>query len=135
MKPNFNKIRIISFTRKSNVLNYQYRLGNSFILRTDCIKDLGVHIDRKFNFHRHVDFVFPHALKLLGLIRTITFSFSTIDSLLSSHLNLSMLLLLRILLRLLATINFSAYKENLQPFAAVDFFKMWNIIMTPYWKN
>jgi hypothetical protein len=41
--------------------NYQYRLGNSFILRTDCIKDLGVHIDCNiifivisiFFFHMH----------------------------------------------------------------------------------
>jgi hypothetical protein len=31
MKPNFSKIRVISFTRKTNFSNYQYRLGNSFI--------------------------------------------------------------------------------------------------------
>jgi hypothetical protein len=58
------------------------RLGNPFILRTDFIKDLGVHIDRKLHFHRHVDFIVSHALKLLGLLLTLTFSFSTIDSLL-----------------------------------------------------
>jgi hypothetical protein len=40
MKPNLSKTRVISFSRKTTVLNYQYRLGNSFILRTDCIKDL-----------------------------------------------------------------------------------------------
>jgi hypothetical protein len=44
MKPNFSKISHF-YTRKTNVLNYQCRLGNSFILRTDYIKDLGVHID------------------------------------------------------------------------------------------
>jgi hypothetical protein len=58
MKPNFSKIEVISFTRKTNVLNYQYRLRNSFVLRTDCIKDLGVHIDCKLHFHHHVDFFF-----------------------------------------------------------------------------
>jgi hypothetical protein len=82
MKPNFSKIRVISFTRKTNVSNYQYRLGNSFILPTDCIKDLGVHIDCKLHFHHDVDFLFSHTMKLLGLIRTLTFSFSTTDSLL-----------------------------------------------------
>jgi hypothetical protein len=58
MKPNFSKIKFISFARKTNDLNYQYRLGNSFILRTDCIKDLGVHTDCKLHFHHHVDFIF-----------------------------------------------------------------------------
>jgi hypothetical protein len=30
IKPNFSKIMVIPFSRKMNVLNYQYRLGNSF---------------------------------------------------------------------------------------------------------
>jgi hypothetical protein len=51
MKPNFS----FSFTRKTNVLNYQCRLRNYFILRTDCVKDLGVHIDCRLHIHRHVD--------------------------------------------------------------------------------
>jgi hypothetical protein len=58
MKPNFSNIGVISFTKKTNVSNYQYRLGTSFILRTDCIKDLGVYVDRKLYFHQHVDFAF-----------------------------------------------------------------------------
>jgi hypothetical protein len=58
MKTNFSKIRFISFTRKTNVLNYQYRLGHFFILRTDCIKGLSVHIDCKLHFRSQVDFLF-----------------------------------------------------------------------------
>jgi hypothetical protein len=58
MRPNFSKIRFVSFTRKTNVPNYQYRLGSSVILRNDCIKDLGMHTDCKLHFHRHVDFLF-----------------------------------------------------------------------------
>jgi hypothetical protein len=87
-KPNFIITRVISFTRKTNVLNYQYGLENSFILRTDYIKDLGVHTGCKFHFHRHVDFLSSHALKLLGRIHTIIFSFSTIDSILMLHFTL-----------------------------------------------
>ncbi|PNF19683.1 hypothetical protein B7P43_G05097 [Cryptotermes secundus] len=82
MKPNLSKTNVISFSRKTTVLKYQYRLGNFFILRTDSIKDLGVLIDSKLHFHQHVDILFSQTMKLLGLIRTITFSFSTLDSLL-----------------------------------------------------
>jgi hypothetical protein len=68
------------------IFYYQYKLGNSLILPTDCIKDLGVHIDYKLHFHHHIDFLSSLVMKLLGLIRTITFSFSTIDSLLMLYL-------------------------------------------------
>jgi hypothetical protein len=67
------------------VLNYQYRFGNLLILRTDYIKDLGIYIDCKLHFHHRVDFLFSHAMKLLKLIRTLTFSFSTTDSLLELY--------------------------------------------------
>jgi hypothetical protein len=59
-----------------------YRLGNSLIFLTDCIKDLGVYIDCKLHFHQHVDYLFSHAMKLLVLIGTLTYNFSTLDSLL-----------------------------------------------------
>jgi hypothetical protein len=86
MKPNLSKIRVISFSRKTTVLNYQYRLGNSPIMWADCIKGLGVHIDSKLNFHQHVEFLFSQTMKWLGLIRTITFTFSTLDSLLMLYI-------------------------------------------------
>jgi hypothetical protein len=74
MKSNFSKIRKVSFPRKTNILSYRYRLGYSFILRIDSIKDLGMYTDCKLHFHRHVDFPFSSALKLLGLIRKIILS-------------------------------------------------------------
>jgi hypothetical protein len=43
MKPNFSKIRVVSFTRKTRVLNCECRLGISVTLRTGCIKHLGVY--------------------------------------------------------------------------------------------
>jgi hypothetical protein len=60
----------------------KYKLRDSYITRTDCIKDLGVFIDSKLYFHSHVDYIFSQSIKLLGLIHNITFSFSTLDSLL-----------------------------------------------------
>jgi hypothetical protein len=55
---------------------YYYYAAAAAILRRDSIKDLGVHIDCKLHFH-HADFLYSYAMKLLGLIRTLTFSFST----------------------------------------------------------
>jgi hypothetical protein len=63
------------------VLNYQSSLANSLIGRKDCIKDVGVQIVCKLKFHL-VNFLSSHVMKYLGLIRTITFSFSTLGSLL-----------------------------------------------------
>jgi hypothetical protein len=65
MKPNFSEIRVTCFTRETDVLNYQYRLGNSFILRTDCTKHLNMHIDGKVHSHRHHGLYFQYELKLL----------------------------------------------------------------------
>jgi hypothetical protein len=116
MKPNFSKIRIVSFTRKTNVLNYQYRLGNSVILRTDCVKDLGVHIDCKPHFHRHVDFLF---ITCNGITTVNSYTYisifyhrETCCILLWSDPNWSILLLLGTLLQLLTPVNLSAFKKS-----------------------
>jgi hypothetical protein len=57
MKPNFSKIRILYFTTKTDVPNYQYRLGNSLILQTNYVKDLGVHTDCEFYFQHYAHVV------------------------------------------------------------------------------
>jgi hypothetical protein len=59
MKPNFSKIRIVSITRKTNILDYQQRLGNSFTLLTEYtyIRNYGVHIACKLRFRHNVDFL------------------------------------------------------------------------------
>jgi hypothetical protein len=62
-------------------LIYDYNLCQSSITRTDSIKDLGVFIDSKLRFHNHVDYIFSQCIKLLGLVRTLPFSFSSLDCL------------------------------------------------------
>jgi hypothetical protein len=70
------------------MLRYQYVMGNILILQSDCRKSLGVHSDRHSYFHPHVDFIFSHAMKLLGLICTVTLSVSTICSVLMLYFSL-----------------------------------------------
>jgi hypothetical protein len=81
MRLNINKTRVMSYSRKTNVLSYEYSLGHSVITQTSSIKDLGVFFDSKLYFHNHVDFLFSKCIKLLGPIRSITFSFSSLDCL------------------------------------------------------
>jgi hypothetical protein len=52
METNVQKTRIISFTRKTNSIRFNYYVSGVSILRTDCIKDLGVMLDSKLYFHR-----------------------------------------------------------------------------------
>jgi hypothetical protein len=99
MKLNLGKIRRISFTMKTNILNYRHDLGNCLISRNYFIKNRNLQIDCKLYFH-HVD-LFSHEINLLRLIPKMTFSFSTVDSLLKlyfvwSHLRLGMVVLLRL---------------------------------------
>jgi hypothetical protein len=82
MKLNVNKTRVITFSRKMNLCLFDYKLCELLITQTECIKDLGVQIDSKLHFHHHVDYIFSQANRLLGLIRTVTFSFSSLQSLL-----------------------------------------------------
>jgi hypothetical protein len=59
-------------------LNYVHH--NSGILRKYCIEIHGVFLDSKLYSHQNVNNLFCLLIKLLGQIRTITFSFSSTDS-------------------------------------------------------
>jgi hypothetical protein len=79
MKLNIDKTNVITFSRKTNILIYEYKLFHTNITRTSSVKDLGVYLDSKLYFHTHVNFIFSQCIKLLGLIRSVTFSFSTLE--------------------------------------------------------
>jgi hypothetical protein len=81
MSIDINKTSVTSYSRKTNVLLYGYQLCRTAITRTSCVKDLGVSFDTKLYFHNHVDFIFSECMKLLGLIHSITFRFSSLNSL------------------------------------------------------
>jgi hypothetical protein len=55
-----------------------FLVSNEIILRSDCIKYFDVILDSKLYFHRHVDFVYSQALRTLGLIRYVTYNFSSL---------------------------------------------------------
>jgi hypothetical protein len=67
MKLSIDKTKVIRFSRKTNILIYEYKLFHSMITRTDSVKDLGVYLDTKLYFHNQTNFIFSHCMKLLGL--------------------------------------------------------------------
>jgi hypothetical protein len=81
MELNVQKTKIISLTRKTNSIRFNYYVSGVSILGTDCIKDLGVMLDSKLYFHSHVYYVHSQRLRILGIIRYITYNFSSLDSL------------------------------------------------------
>jgi hypothetical protein len=90
MKLKAGKTKIISYSRKNwFAFNYEYMLYNFGILRTDCIKG-----PRCFFVYNLTSismltiYFFMLRIKLLGLIRTITFSFSSLDILLVLHISI-----------------------------------------------
>jgi hypothetical protein len=82
MKLNVDKTRVITFSRKTNNLIYGYKLFHSTMPQTQSVKDLVVYLDSKLHFHDHVNFIFSHCIKMLGLIRSVTYNYSTLECML-----------------------------------------------------
>jgi hypothetical protein len=68
--------------------NFINQISNSN--QSDRWQGLGVFFDSKFYFHNHVDFVFSEYIKLLGLIRSITFRSSSLECLCVLYVTLAM---------------------------------------------
>jgi hypothetical protein len=85
MELNIQKTKIISFTRETNCAHVSYYVNNVTILRSDCIKALGVMLSSKLYFHCHVVFVHSQALATLGLTPYITYYVSPLDYLVVLH--------------------------------------------------
>jgi hypothetical protein len=89
------------------------------VARSQCVEDLGVLLDCKLYFHQHGDYILSQGLKMLGLIRYITSSFSTLESLsvlyrslVRSKLEYASFIWNSITLLILP--NLKEFKENLQ---------------------
>jgi len=57
------------------LLGFHFRLCESTITSTDFVEDLEVLIFSKLHFPHHTNYIFSHAVSLLGLLRTVNFSY------------------------------------------------------------
>ena len=65
---NKSKCKIMSITRKTNLINYNYNINGNVLERCNQFRDLGVIIDTKLSFVPHIEYITNSALKLLGFI-------------------------------------------------------------------
>jgi hypothetical protein len=89
MKINIFKTNINYFTCKTNGIDFNYFVSDALIVRTDYVKDLGIMLDTKLHFHRHVDYLHSQALKLL--ISFIVYNFSSLKCLKVVYITLILL--------------------------------------------
>jgi hypothetical protein len=80
MTINILKTSIVSFIRKT-IIHFNYCVGGVSIIRTDCVNEPDITLYSKQHFHRHVDYIYFHVLKLLGFVRFIINDFSHLSSL------------------------------------------------------
>lgn len=65
---NNNKCVVLSLSRASNQHQAIYYLNNELLTEESLVKDLGIIMDSKLNFIKHVDKITSHAYKILGFI-------------------------------------------------------------------
>lgn len=68
MDLNIVKCSIITFTRKKNVFKFDYGVTDQILNGVVEVKDLGIIIDSKLTFDKHVNYFFHRCNKLLGFI-------------------------------------------------------------------
>lgn len=66
---NISKCKFITFSRKKTVLNYNYKIDESYLARVQEILDLGVLLDNKLNFKLHINSVISKSNRMLGFIK------------------------------------------------------------------
>ena len=69
MEFNTKKCKVITFHRKSNIIEFKYVISGDILERVNSIKDLGVLFDGGLSFNEHVNFITSKALKLLGFVK------------------------------------------------------------------
>jgi hypothetical protein len=107
------------FTRKTNSIHFDYYVGNVVITSTDCVKELRVWLDNKLYFHHHVNYIFSAASNLIVPINFITYTFSSLDSLLVLYN--SLFLSPTTISQQQIPINLKLYKINLYICVSNDF--------------
>lgn len=78
---NISKCICITFTRSPHPISFDYSINQQSLQRTDRIRDLGVILDAKLLFDKHVDHITSKAMKTLGFIIRVTKNFKMAKSL------------------------------------------------------
>lgn len=83
---NFNRINInpskcvqMTFTRNKKLLQYSYKIGGVILKRVEVVRDLGVILDPKLIFDKHIENITNNAFKNLGFVIRVCKHFTEIS--------------------------------------------------------
>nr|CAH7714539.1 unnamed protein product [Callosobruchus chinensis] len=65
---NISKCKVLSFSRKKNILVFPYEIGGMTLVRTDHIKDLGIYFDKQLSFNDNISHTVASAFSMYGFI-------------------------------------------------------------------
>lgn len=66
---NGSKCKIITFTHKRSKIQFNYQMDDDVITRTKEIRDLGILMDEKLSFNRHIEFVTKKTQSVLHFVK------------------------------------------------------------------
>ena len=81
---NTSKCQIISISRCKQLVNFDYKLNNISLERTDSVRDLGVDISSGIIWNNHVNRIVGKCNKMMGLIIIWSVSFWIINNCIQS---------------------------------------------------
>lgn len=65
---NHSKCNVVSYTKKKELLSFDYNINGAVISRVDSVRDLGIIFDEKLSFVPYVQSVINSAIKSLGFV-------------------------------------------------------------------
>lgn len=75
---NVRKCNVISFSRKPTIVEHAYSINGTVLDRVGVIKDLGVWLDCKLSFKRHVDITIAKANSVWSLVKRFSKEFKNL---------------------------------------------------------
>jgi len=66
---NVSKCNIVTFSKKSDIITFDYYIEDKMLIRKSSIIDLGVILDSKLNFGEHIDTIVNRGHRMLGFIK------------------------------------------------------------------
>lgn len=76
LKLSIPKCNFITFTKNKRLIDFQYHLCNTRLMKVFSLRDLGVFLDHKLHLDMHVDKIINKAFRMYGFVMRATSEFS-----------------------------------------------------------
>ena len=80
LRINLAKCQVMTYSRKKNLLSFDYSIGSDIIKRPEFVNDLGVTFDKHLTFNENVVTITNRACKTLGFIMRSSKDFSKFET-------------------------------------------------------